>query len=118
MIVEERIYVLHCHASAAEFLRVYEEEGYEVQTSILGNLLGYFTTEIGVQGQVVHLWGYESLQDRQERRSRLFAEPRWLACLAKVKPMLMTMENRILTPTRFSPIGGVSPIARPADGAR
>jgi hypothetical protein len=106
MIVKERIYVLHCHANAADFLRIYGEEGYIIQTRTLGNMLGYFTTEIGVQGQIVHLWGYDSLQDRQERRARLLAEPQWLACLAKVKPMLKSMENRILIPRRFSPIGG------------
>ncbi|WP_456316340.1 aldehyde dehydrogenase family protein [Teichococcus coralli] len=55
------------------------------------------------------------MQDRQERRARLFAEPRCLGCLAKVKPMLESMENRILTPPRFSPIGGIAPALRGTD---
>ena len=108
MIVEERIYVLHCDASMAEFLRIYEAEGLEVQTATLGNMLGYFTTEIGVQNQLVHLWGYSDLEDRRVRRAKLLGNPRWQACMTKVKPMIRTMENRILLPTRFSPIGGAA----------
>ena len=33
----------------------------ELQQRILGNLIGYFTTEIGMLNQSVHLWGYTSL---------------------------------------------------------
>ena len=35
--------------------------------------LGYFSTEIGVLNQTVHLWGYEGLDDRLRRRAA--AEP-------------------------------------------
>jgi len=103
MIVEERIYVLHSHCSTADYLKVYETEGMAIQMPVLGGCLGYFVTEVGTLNQLVHLWGYADMVDRQARRDRLNADPRWQACLAKLRPMIRTMENRILTPTHFSP---------------
>lgn len=104
MIVEERMYVLHPHCGVADYLKVYEEEGMAIQMPILGHCVGYFVTEIGMLNQVVHLWGFADLVDRQQRRDRLNADPAWLACVAKLRPMIRSMENRILVPTRFSPV--------------
>lgn len=46
MIVEQRIYTLYS-GKTAEYLRLYEAEGLAIQRPILGNLIGYFSTEIG-----------------------------------------------------------------------
>ena len=43
----------------------------EVQVRILGNMVGYYFTDVGPLNQVVHLWGYESMNDRYERRAGL-----------------------------------------------
>jgi hypothetical protein len=104
MIVEERIYVLHTWADLSEYLRIYETEGLAAQRPILGGFLGYFVTELGTQNQLVHLWGYENLDDRARRRALLAEDPQWQNCLRQIRPMIMTMENRIMLPTTFSPI--------------
>lgn len=103
-LVEERTYVLHTGASLRDYLEAYESIGLPVQKPILGGFLGYFVTELGVQNQLVHLWSYPDLEDRRRRRALLAAEPEWQRCLAIIRPMIMTMENRIMYPTRFSPI--------------
>lgn len=103
MIVEERIYTLH-PGKAPEYLRLYEEEGLEIQTRILPRMLGYFSTEIGTLNQIVHLWGYESLAERDERRRELMADPGWQAYVAKIRPLVVSQENKILVPAPFSPI--------------
>ena len=54
----------------------------------------------------MHLWGYDSLDDRARRRAALMADPDWRAFLAEILPLLETQESRILLPTAFSPIGG------------
>ena len=105
MLVEERTYTLHVGKTAA-YLKAYEEVGLEVQRAILGNLIGYFTTEIGTLNQIVHLWGYESMDDRQERRRKLKDNPVWQSYLSTIRPFILHQENRILVPTSFSPIGG------------
>jgi hypothetical protein len=102
VIVEERIYTLQVGASP-EYVRLYQEEGLAIQEPILGHLVGYYTTEIGPLNQVVHMWAYQDLEDRRERRARLVADERWKAYIQKVRPFLVTMENKILIPAPFAP---------------
>lgn len=105
MIVEQRTYDFQ-PGTLPKFFKLYEETGArEMQQRILGNLLGYFTTELGPLNQTVHLWGYASLDDRAERRAALAAEPDWLAFLAQVTPLMQRQESKILIPTAFSPLG-------------
>ena len=103
MIVEERIYTLEV-GKVPEFLRLYEQEGLAIQTPILGNLIGYFSSEIGELNLIVHMWGYESFEERTRRRAELMASAGWQAFVAKVRPLVLRQENRILIPAPFSPI--------------
>ena len=85
-----------------EYLRLYEEEGLEIQRDILGHLVGYYSTEVGPEvNQVVHLWAYESFEDRVTRRRRLAADPGWQSYLRKMRPMLVEQRNRIMNPAPF-----------------
>lgn len=103
MIVEERIYRIK-PGRLADYLRLVREEGLAIQQPILGNLIGYFHTEIGPLNHVVHLWGYADLNDRTERRKRLAADPAWQTFIVKLTETIDTLENRILVPTDFSPL--------------
>lgn len=103
MIVEERIYRLHVK-KVPEFLRIYEEYGFEVHSRILGSLIGYFTTDVGHLNQVVHLWAFKSHDDRARRRARLVKNKTWSKCADMLAPLIISQENRILVPTRFSPL--------------
>jgi hypothetical protein len=100
MIVEERIYTLH-PGKQAEYLALYEKEGMAIQKRILGMMVGYYTTEVGPLNQVVHLWGYESFEDRLRRRKELFANPEWLAYVGKVRAFIVTQESKLLNPAPF-----------------
>lgn len=102
MIVEERIYTLH-PGQAPEYLRLYAAEGLEIQRRILGRMVGYFFTEVGPLNQIVHLWAYEDLAERTERRRRLVADEGWQAYAKKIRALIVTQENKILTPAPFSP---------------
>ena len=66
--------------------------------------LHYFTTEIGPLNQIIHMWGYDSFEERSKRRAQMQADPGWKAYVAKVQPLLHTQETKILNPTSFSPI--------------
>ena len=103
MIVEERIYTLEV-GKAPEYLRLYEQEGLAIQEPILGNLIGYFSSEIGDLNLIVHMWGYESYEERARRRAELVANEGWKAYVEKVRPFILRQENRILIPAPFSPI--------------
>jgi NIPSNAP protein len=103
MIVEQRTYTLH-PGKAAEYLRHYESEGMAIQTRILGRMVGYFTTEIGPLNQIIHMWGYDSFEERSKRRAQMAADPGWKAYIPKIQPLIQTQETKILIPTSFSPI--------------
>ncbi|MBV8256769.1 MAG: NIPSNAP family protein [Actinobacteria bacterium] len=103
MIVEQRDYHVFT-GKLGQLVKLYETEGIELQQSILGNLLGVFTTDVGALSTYTSLWGYDSYAQREERRAQLQAEPRWQEFLAKIQPLIHTQQNRILIPTSFSPI--------------
>ena len=103
MIIEMRTYLVQ-PAKVPEYLRIYEAEGLAVQTRILGNLIGYFYSEIGPLNQIVHMWGYEDFAERSRRRAELSKNADWLACVGKMMPLIITQENKILLGAPFSPI--------------
>jgi hypothetical protein len=103
MIVEERCYTLK-PGTVQLYYRDYDPRGLEIQKRILGNLIGYFHTEIGELNQIVHLWGYDSLAERERRRALLAADAAWLDYLKQSPDIIVKMESRILVPAPFSPI--------------
>jgi hypothetical protein len=103
LIVEERTYHVYT-GKLAEVVRMYAEEGSELQQEHLGHLIGAFTVDIGDVSSIVQLWGYDDLNQRAERRAKLQADPRWKSFLERLTPMIHTQRNRILVPTAFSPI--------------
>ena len=100
MFVEQRLYTF-APGNSAEFIRLYEAEGREPQERHLGLPVGYYFSEIGPLNQVTTLWAYETLNDRVERRERLFKDQGWTLFLKKARPLLVAQETRILTPAPF-----------------
>jgi len=108
MIVEQRTYTFPV-GNIPKFLKLYEESGARaVQMRILGNMVGYFVTELGMLNQTVHMWGYSSLDDRMARRGQLMQDPVWQVFMPQAAELITTQETKILLPTAFSPIGGTS----------
>jgi hypothetical protein len=103
VIVDERTYTCHPGKLAA-FLDIYERQGKPIQWPILGEPVGFFITEVGELQQVVHWWRYDSLAERERRRAELSSAPGWADYLTAALPNLARMENRLLTPTKFSPL--------------
>jgi NIPSNAP len=103
MIVEQRDYHVFT-GKLNELVKLYADEGIELQQRYLGNLLGVFTTDIGALSTYTSMWGYDSYAEREERRAQLQADDAWKAFLAKIQPLIHTQQNRILIPTAFSPI--------------
>ena len=100
MIVEERIYTTH-PGKWREYLELFEAEGLAIQHRILGRMGGYYSAEIGELNQIVHLWAYEDLNERVQRRAALLADPGFKAYVAKMLPLLQRQESRILRPAPF-----------------
>jgi hypothetical protein len=105
MIVDMRTYTM-VPGRLKDFLALYEAEALPIQLRYLGKLVGYFTTEIGTQNQVVHLWGYQSMADREQRRNAMEADPAWAAYRQKsaASGNVQYQENKILKSVSFSPL--------------
>lgn len=101
MIIDHRTYV--CHPGKLNtFVEIYREQGLPLQLKYLENMAGWYTSmDIGELNQVVHLWAFKDLADRAERRARMQADPAWGEYLKIATPNLISMENKILTPTSF-----------------
>lgn len=102
MIVDHRIYTCHPGKLNA-FVKLYEEAAWPLQKKYLVNCLGWYATTEGELNTVVHLWGYDSLADRDARRGAMAADPAWGDYLAKsaAAGLLQKQENRICKPTAF-----------------
>lgn len=105
MIFELRTYTAEPGRSA-DFLRLYESLALPLQNRYLGGLVGFYVTEIGPLNQIVHLWRFENLADRERRRNRLEADPAWQNYRAQSRALgaIRQQESRILKPTAFSPV--------------
>ena len=100
MLVEERIYTLYV-GKQTEYLQIYESDGLPVQRQYLGRMLGYYFTEVGPLNQVIHMWGYDSFEDRITRRAAMRADPRWAPYLKKIQPFSLHQESKLLFPASF-----------------
>ncbi|MBC3475873.1 NIPSNAP family protein [Pseudomonas taiwanensis] len=105
MYYELRTYTLD-PLKLADWLALYQSHALEVQTEHLGKLIGFFTTEFGEANQVVHLWGYTSLDERMERRKAMAADPRWAKFSRRNRELgaVLKLQSRVLRPTGFSPL--------------
>jgi len=100
MFVEERVYTF-APGKSGEFAKLHEAEGRAAQERHLGPAVGYYYTEIGQLNQVVSLWAYPTLDERNARRERLSQDPAWGPFLAKGRPFFVAQETRILKPASF-----------------
>ena len=82
MIIEMRTYTIK-PGELHNFINIYDFEIREIHTKILGNQLGFFYTEIGNVNEVVHLYGYDSYEERQSRRVTLSKSPEFKAYIGK-----------------------------------
>ena len=65
--------------------------------------MGMYRHETGPVNQVIHMWGYDNVAERERRRAELVADPEFLAYVTKARDMITDQDVRILVPAPFSP---------------
>lgn len=100
MFIEQRTYVIQ-PGKVREYLALYEAQGLAPQMRILERMVGYYSAEIGGLNQVVHMWAFEDLNERQARRARLLVDPEFRAYVDKMLPLLVSQSSQILSPAPF-----------------
>jgi hypothetical protein len=58
-------------------------------------------SDIGALNQVVHLWGYESIGDYDQRRTARDNDPEWPAYLHASAHLIVAQESRIIRRVEF-----------------
>ena len=67
-------------------------------------LAAFWHTDIGPLNQVIHVWGYENLGERDQIRAEAAKDPNWPP---KSDGLILNMESEIFTPAEFMrPMGG------------
>ena len=97
MINELRTYTL-VPGTQARYLKLSSEVGRKVRGDKYGKLEGFWYTEFGTLNQVVHLWTFESLNERERLRAELAKSEEWTkGYIPQIRPMLLAQENKILS---------------------
>ncbi|MBM3485417.1 MAG: NIPSNAP family protein [Alphaproteobacteria bacterium] len=97
MIVETRIYMLQPGTAAA--VQKGFEEGLKHRNRFPG-FCGYWNTEIGPLNQMIHVWQYDSVTQRDQIRKDAAAAGGWPP---KILEHVVDQDVRILIPAPFSP---------------
>lgn len=103
MIYEMRTYTLRPGAQAL-VARTAGDVARRIRGDEHGRLEGYWSTEIGPLNQVVHLWSYESFDERARLRAVLASNDDWTGeYLPLIRPHLLRQEVRLMR--AISPVG-------------
>ena len=97
MIYELRTYTL-VPGKQGEYLKLNQEIGRRTRGDKYGKLEGHWFTEFGTLNQVVHLWSYPDLNERERLRGELAKNEEWTkGYLPQIRSMLAAQENKILS---------------------
>lgn len=102
MIVNIRTYTL-IPRNLPKYLALFEELALPAMQRHGMQLMGYYTSVVGPQNQVVHLWRYDSLADMEQKRAARDADPGWHDFLGRTEGLVLMQEDKIMKPAPFSP---------------
>lgn len=84
-----------------DILKVNEEVGRKARGDNFGVLEGYWYTEIGPLNQVMHLWRFESYEERARLRAELSKVDDWTnKYVPTLRPLLVNQTTRFLNPAK------------------
>jgi hypothetical protein len=100
VILEERRYTL-VPGGVPQYIAQYKALGRESQERHLGEMVGCFQSEVGELNQLVFLWRFESMADREKRRAALMADAQFTEFRKSVRALLVQQRNCILNAVIF-----------------
>lgn len=97
MIHELRTYTL-VPGKQAEYLKLSSTLSRSIRGDDYGKLEGFWSTEFGTLNQLVHLWSYDNLEQREKLRLALGQNERWRKeYVPQIRPLMLAQENKILS---------------------
>jgi hypothetical protein len=104
VIYERRTYSVTV-GQMAEVVRLYASEGWPALQAggFADKLVGYFVSDTGELHQLIHLWRFDSDDDRREFWKRLFADAAFMAFARQLRPLLKRQENQLMLAAPWGP---------------
>jgi hypothetical protein len=103
MIYELRTYTL-VPGKLQEYFKYQQEIGREIRGDRYGKLEGCWSTESGTLNRYLLLWSFDDLSERERMWQELSKNEQWKAeYLARIRPLLMAQETKILNPVEGYP---------------
>ncbi|HEV8643276.1 MAG TPA: NIPSNAP family protein [Methylomirabilota bacterium] len=97
MIFELRTYTLR-PGTQGDYLKLSGEVGRKIRGDNYGKQEGFWTTETGTLNQLVHLWSYADLNERERLRQELSKNEAWTKeYIPQTRGFLLAQENKILS---------------------
>jgi hypothetical protein len=94
-IVDQRIYTIRLR-KMGEFVEVFDRLAMPILLRTLGAPLGFWTSHVGPLNQFVHLWGYDSLADYEQRCAARDSHPDFPQYLAASEHLIVSQETRLI----------------------
>jgi hypothetical protein len=103
-IYEKRTYSVTV-GKMSEVVRLYQTLGFPALEAggFSKNLIGYFTSDTGELHQLIHLWRFDSDEDRRAFWKRLFEDKDFMAFAVQLRPLLKTQANQLLLAAPWGP---------------
>jgi hypothetical protein len=96
MIYELRTYTVK-PGGLGDMIKAASTVSRDVRGDNYGKLEGYWSTEIGPLNQVMHMWSYNSYEERTKLRAELAKNPRWTSEYTPlIFPLLVRQDVRLL----------------------
>ena len=104
VIYEKRTYAVRV-GEMPEVKRLYSTEGWPA-LSAGGHdkhLIGYFTSDTGDLHQLIHLWKFDSDENRRAFWAKLFADEKFMAFAKQLRPLINSQNVQLLLPAPWGP---------------
>jgi hypothetical protein len=103
-IYEKRTYSVTV-GQMTEVIRLYSTLGYPALEAggFSKKLVGYFTSDTGELHQLIHLWRFDSDEDRRAFWKRLFEDKDFMAFAKQLRPLIKTQSNQLLLAAPWGP---------------
>lgn len=103
-IYEKRTYSVTV-GQMSEVVRLYSGPGWSALEAggFSKKLVGYFISDTGELHQLVHLWRFDSDEDRRAFWQRLFEDADFMAFARQIRPLIKTQSKQLLLAAPWGP---------------
>ena len=112
MIYELRTYTVK-PGTLGDMIKAASTISRDIRKDDYGKLEGYWSTEIGPLNQVLHMWSYNSFDERARLRAELAKNPRWTGeYVPLIRPLLVRQDVRLMNAVK-PPVAPASVVQSP-----